>query len=85
MFEMARSNNQGARTIQTIAHHGLAVQYARTDIRKHSFTRRVAVKWNRLPDSVKMAPSKESFKRGLRQRRKKNGIEVRREMEHNAK
>ncbi len=51
MFEMARSNNQRARTIQTTVHHGLAVQYARTDIRKHSFTVRVVVKWNRLPDS----------------------------------
>jgi hypothetical protein len=36
MFEKARSNNQGARTRQATAHHGLAVQYARTDIRKHS-------------------------------------------------
>jgi hypothetical protein len=67
MFEKARSNNQGARTRQATAHQGLAVQYARTDIRKHSFAVRIVEKWNRLPDTVKMAPNKESFKRGLNQ------------------
>ncbi len=65
MFEKARSNNHGARTRQATAHQGLAVQYARTDIRKRSFAVRVVEKWNHLPDSIKMAPNKESFKRGL--------------------
>jgi hypothetical protein len=36
-----------------------SVQYARTDIRKYSFTVPVVEKWNRLPESVKMVPSKE--------------------------
>jgi hypothetical protein len=58
MFEKARSNNQGARTRQATAHQGLAVQYARTDIRKHSFAVRIVEKWNHLPDTVKMAPNK---------------------------
>jgi hypothetical protein len=39
----------------------------RTDIRKHSFAVRVVENWNHLPDSVKMTPNKESFKRGLNQ------------------
>jgi hypothetical protein len=67
MFEKARSNNQGARTRQATAHQGLAVQYACTNIRKHSFAVCVVEKWNHLPDSVKMVPNKESTRRGLNQ------------------
>ncbi len=55
MFEKARSNNQGSRTRQATAHQGLAVQYARTDIRKDSFAVRIVEKWNHLPDTVKIA------------------------------
>jgi hypothetical protein len=66
-YRPAFENNQGASTRQATAHQGLAVQYACTDIRKHSFTVRVVEKWNHLPDSVKIAPNKESFKRGLNQ------------------
>jgi ribonuclease P/MRP protein subunit RPP40 len=44
MFEKARSNNQGARTRQATTPQGLAVQYARTDIRKHSFAVRIVEK-----------------------------------------
>jgi hypothetical protein len=56
-----KAPNPGSRIRNT------AVQYARTDIRKHSFAVRVVEKWNHLPDSVKIAPNKESFKRGLNQ------------------
>ncbi len=47
---------------QAAAAHGLAVQYARTDTRKYSFSVRVVDPWNRLPDPVKTAPTKEAFK-----------------------
>jgi hypothetical protein len=68
LFEKARSNTKGQgqdRPQRTILWTG--VQYARTDIRKHSFAVHVVEKWNHQPDSVKTAPNKESFKRGLNQ------------------
>jgi hypothetical protein len=42
------------------------VQYARTDIRKYSFTVRVVKPWNQLPDSVKQAADKEAFKKDMK-------------------
>jgi hypothetical protein len=59
--------NNRVRTRQAAAAHGLAAQYARTDIRKYSFPVRVVESWNRLPDQVKMITSKDAFKRMLRQ------------------
>jgi hypothetical protein len=55
------------RTRRAAAAHGLAAQYARTDVRKFSFPVRVVEGWNRLPDSVKTTTSKDAFKRMLRQ------------------
>ena len=55
------------RTRRAAAAHGLAAQYARTDVRKFSFPVRVVESWNRLPDSVKTTTSKDAFKRMLRQ------------------
>jgi hypothetical protein len=70
MFEFARNDDAGVRTRQAAATHGLAVQFARTDIRKYSFAVRVVEPWNRLPDTLKKAASKEAFKREWRQLRK---------------
>ncbi len=55
------------RTRRAAAAHGLAAQYARTDVRKYSFPVRVVESWNRLPESVKTTTSKDAFKRMLRQ------------------
>jgi hypothetical protein len=55
----------GTRTKQASA-HCLAVQYARTDIRKQSFAVREVEGWNRLPDQLKTTASKDAFKRMLR-------------------
>jgi hypothetical protein len=55
------------RTRRAAAAHGLAAQYARTDIRKYSFPVRVVESWDRLPDQVKTTTSKDVFKRMLRQ------------------
>ena len=63
MFEFARNDENGVRTRRAAATHGLVVQYARTDIRKYSFAVRVVEPWNRLPDTLKKAASKEAFKR----------------------
>jgi hypothetical protein len=72
MFEFARNDDAGVRTRQAAATHGLAVQFARTDIKKYSFAVlvRVVEPWNRLPDTLKKAASKEAFKREWRQLRK---------------
>ena len=70
MFEFARNDDTGVRTRQAAATHGLAVQFARTDIRKYSFAVRVVEPWNRLPDTLKKAASKEAFKREWWQLRK---------------
>jgi hypothetical protein len=63
MFEFARNDDNGVRTRRAAATHGLVVQFARTDIRKYSFAVRVVEPWNRLPDTLKKAASKEAFKR----------------------
>jgi hypothetical protein len=60
------TQQSGARTRQAAGGHGLTVQYARTDPRKHSFTVRTVEPWNRLPESVRAAETGESFKRRLR-------------------
>ena len=63
------SNRQeGVRTRQAAGGHGLTVQYARTDPRKYSFAVRTVESWNRLPERVKTAETRESFKRRLRGR-----------------
>jgi hypothetical protein len=59
----------GARTRQAASAHCLAllaVQYARTDIRKQFFAVREVEGWNRLPDQLKTTASKDAFKRMLR-------------------
>jgi hypothetical protein len=68
ILQRTRENNEGARTRQVTA-NGLATQYARTDLRKYSFAVRVADKRNRLPESVRTATSKETFKRELKKAR----------------
>jgi hypothetical protein len=65
LLDPVRRDGNGARTRQAASAHCLAVQYARTDIRKHSFAVRVVEGWNRLPDQVKMTASKDAFKRML--------------------
>jgi ribonuclease P/MRP protein subunit RPP40 len=70
MFEFGRNDDAGVMTRQAAATHGLAVQFARTDIIKYSFAVRVVEPWNRLPDTLKKAASKEAFKREWRQLRK---------------
>ncbi len=47
----------------------IASKYARTDIRKESFTFRVVETWNRLPDSVKLTEKPETFKKELKKLR----------------
>ncbi len=63
MYEFARNDDNGVRTRRAAATHGLVVQFARTDIRKYSLAVRVVEPWNRLPDTLKKAASKEAFKR----------------------
>jgi hypothetical protein len=65
MLQPIRGENR-VRMRQAAAAHGLAVQYARTETRKYSFTVRVVDPWNRLPDTVKTAPIREAFKRELK-------------------
>ncbi len=70
MFKFARNDDAGVRTRRAAATRGLAVQFARTDIRKYSFAVKVVEPWNRLPDTPKKAASKEAFKREWKQLRK---------------
>jgi ribonuclease P/MRP protein subunit RPP40 len=67
MLQRTRKNNEGARTRQASTAHGLATQYARTDIRTYSFAVRVVGSWNQLPEAARTAQGKEAFKRSLRQ------------------
>jgi len=60
----------GVRTRQTAGHNSLAGQFARTDVRKYSFSVRVVDGWNSLPDNVRAAENQEAFKRGLKTWRK---------------
>jgi hypothetical protein len=57
--------NGGARTRTAAGVDGLAVQFARTDVRKNSFTVR-AVDGNSLPNSLRAERRPESFKMRLK-------------------
>jgi hypothetical protein len=70
LLQMAGAR-EGARTRQAAGPRTLAGQFARTDVRKHSFAVRVVERWNSLPDNVRVAENQEAFKRGLRAWRKK--------------
>ena len=72
IFKMAGTNENGVRTRRAAATYGLTTQFARTDIRKYSFGVRVVEEWNKLPESVKQAPSKEAFKSRLKHSKRKN-------------
>jgi hypothetical protein len=50
------------RTRQTEGEYRLVQKIAQTDPRKYSFAVRVVDPWNRLPDDLKLANSKEHFK-----------------------
>ncbi len=56
------NNNAGARNQRMAGVKGLGSQYARTDIRKHSFAVRTVENCNSLPDSIKAAVRQETFK-----------------------
>ncbi len=61
IFEVADSQDR-PRTRQTEGEYRLIQKFARTDPRKYSFAIRVVDPWNRLPDELKLANSKEHFK-----------------------
>ena len=61
IFEMADAQDR-PRTRQTEGEYRLVQKFARTDPRKYSFAVRVVDPWNRLPDDLKLANSKEHFK-----------------------
>jgi hypothetical protein len=54
------------RTRQMAGGLGLSVRYSRTDPRKYSFAMRTVEPWNKLPESVKEAPSGEAFRSRLK-------------------
>jgi len=56
------ASQERARTRQAAGGHGLAVQFARTDPRKYSFSVRTVEKWNKLPEEVRAAPSRTAFR-----------------------
>ncbi len=58
--------NGGARTRTTAGVDGLAVQFARTDVRKNSFPVRAREQWNSLPNSLRAERQPESFKKRLK-------------------
>ncbi len=59
------ASQQRVRTMQAAGEHGLSVQLARTDPRKHSFAIRTMEPWNKLPESIKNTKSGEAFKNRL--------------------
>jgi hypothetical protein len=61
IFEVADSHDR-PRTRQTEGEYRLIQKFARTDPRKYSFAVRVVDPWNRLPNDLKLANSKEHFK-----------------------
>jgi len=61
IFEVADSHDR-PRTRQTEGEYRLIQKFARTDPWKYSFAVRVVDPWNRLPDDLKLANSKEHFK-----------------------
>ncbi len=58
--------NGGARTRTAAGVNGLAVQYARTDVRMQSFTVRAVEQWNSLPNSLRAEKWPECFKKRLK-------------------
>jgi hypothetical protein len=62
------ASQQRARTRQAAGEHGLSVQFARTDPRKHSFAIRTVEPWNKLPESIKNTKSGEAFKNRLKKK-----------------
>jgi hypothetical protein len=58
IFEMAQDR---PRTRQTEGEYRLVQKFAWTDPRKYSFAVQVVDPWNRLPDALKLANSKEHF------------------------
>ncbi len=58
--------NGGARTRTAAGVDGLAVQFARTDVRKNSFTVLAVEQWNSLPNSLRAERKPESFKKRLK-------------------
>jgi hypothetical protein len=61
IFEMADAQDR-PRTRQTEGEYRLVQKFAGTDPRKYSFAVRVVDPWNRLPEDLKLANSKEHFK-----------------------
>ena len=61
IFEVVEAHDR-PRTRQTEGEYRLVQKFARTDPRKYSFAVRVVDPWNRLPDDLKLANSKEHFK-----------------------
>jgi hypothetical protein len=61
VFEMADAHYR-PRIRQTEGEYRLIQKFAWTDPRKYSFAVRVVDPWNKLPDDLKLANSKEQFK-----------------------
>ncbi len=60
------TTEQRLRTRQAAGKHGLSVQYARSDPRKHLFMIRMVGPWNRLPEDIKNSASSKLFKSRLK-------------------
>ena len=56
----------GAVTRTAAEPYNIAVERARLDIRKHSFTGRVPERWNKLPASVKSSETIQIFKTAMK-------------------
>ena len=56
----------GAVTRTAAEPYNIAVERARLDIRKHSFTGRVPERWNKLPASVKSSETIQMFKTAMK-------------------
>ena len=65
LFTLTADNGR-PRTRQAGGKMGLVAQFARTDQRKFSFAVRAVNSWNRLPEDVRQATTKESFKSKLK-------------------
>ena len=69
MFQLAGTNDAGVQTRRAVSTLGLITPFARTDVRKYSFGVRTVEDWNKLPDCVRQATNKETFKSRLKQTR----------------
>jgi len=67
MFQRGAVNEATVQTRRAMSTLGLTTQYSRTNIRKYSFGVRIVEDWNKLPDHVRQAPNKETFKSRLKQ------------------